>query len=417
MPPQLSVEKFIERSKAKYGSKYSYKDIPTQFEKGNKNATLTCTIHNNTFTCVIRSHLYDSKTGGCKQCASAAAFRPSQKKCDSEKQNTREILVSPVKNICSCTIWDRTTKDGQVKKKFAYYTKFEEHSKIHKNITENEINKLKQEYDSKCVKFSDIFRVKICDLTPHIIKYYRWVQPKIEYEYTNVPIDPYILGLWLGDGTSEQIETTNIDKVVITSWIEYAKSLGLDVTKYSITNRKTECMSWETPYIAKYYITTTNTNTKRLKNYIRIQFKKLNLLKNKHIPEIYLKNSVEIRKQLLAGLIDTDGHLCRNVYDIVQKNEKLSNNIFTLAQSLGFNTKIKKVSKTCHNNGKTNIYFKVTIGANQHSPNIPVKCERKKLDIDSKIMITNPRIGIHGNVVERKRENDLNICNINGQNS
>ena len=27
------------------------------------------------------------------------------------------------------------------------------------------------------------------------------------------------------------------------------------------------------------------------------------------------------------------------------------------------------------------------------------------------------RIGIHGNVVERKRENDLNICNINGQNS
>ena len=32
-------------------------------------------------------------------------------------------------------------------------------------------------------------------------------------------------------------------------------------------------------------------------------------------------------------------------------------------------------------------------------------------------MITNPRIDIHGNVVERKRENDLNICNINGQNS
>ena len=35
MPPQLSVQKFIERSKAKYGSKYSYSDILTQFEKGN----------------------------------------------------------------------------------------------------------------------------------------------------------------------------------------------------------------------------------------------------------------------------------------------------------------------------------------------------------------------------------------------
>ncbi len=37
--------------------------------------------------------------------------------------------------------------------------------------------------------------------------------------------------------------------------------------------------------------------------------------------------------------------------------------------------------------------------------------------IDSKIMITNPKIDIHGNVVERKIENYLNICNINAQNS
>ena len=405
MPPQLSVQKFIERSKAKYGSKYSYSDIPTQFEKGNKNATLTCTIHNNTFTCVIRSHLYDSKTGGCKQCASAAAFRPSQKKCDSEKQNTREILVSPVKNICSCTIWDRTTKDGQVKKKFAYYTKFEEHSKIHKNITENEINKLKQEYDSKCVKFSDIFRVKICDLTPHIVKYYRWIQPKIEYEYTNVPIDPYILGLWLGDGWSDRVSLTNIDKNCIVAWENFAKLNNLFVNKCNKIKRTTKSKEHETDIIYSYHIVDSLKKTNH--NSANKLFRSLNLLKNKHIPEIYLKNSVEIRKQLLAGLIDTDGHLCRNVYDIVQKNEKLSNNIFTLAQSLGFNTKIKKVNKTCCNNDKTNIYFKVNIGVNQHSPNIPVKCERKKLDIDSKIMITNPRIDIHGNVVEREIKNDL----------
>ena len=258
------------------------------FQHNSKRETkmLTCTIHNNTFTCVIRSHLYDSKTGGCKQCASAAAFRPSQKKCDSEKQNTKEILVSPVKNICSCTIWDRTTKDGQVKKKFAYYTKFEEHSKIHKNITENEINKLKQEYDSKCVKFSDIFRVKICDLTPHIIKYY--LQPKIEYEHTNVPIDPYILGLWLGDGYSDRVKLTNIDKNCIVVWENFAKSINMISIKCDGKKRTTKSKEHETDIIYSYHIVDSLKKTNH--NSANKLFRSLNLLKNKHIPEIYLKN-------------------------------------------------------------------------------------------------------------------------------
>jgi hypothetical protein len=46
------------------------------------------------------------------------------------------------------------------------------------------------------------------------------------------------------------------------------------------------------------------------------KLKGLDLIHNKHIPEIYLRNSKEVRLQVLAGLIDTDGHLASATYEI-----------------------------------------------------------------------------------------------------
>tara|TARA_Y100000389_G_scaffold126976_1_gene124327 strand:+ start:2468 stop:3685 length:1218 start_codon:yes stop_codon:yes gene_type:complete len=405
MPQKRTVADFIEKSKLKFGDKFSYELLPNEFKKGDNDITLICLNHNNTFTCKIRSHLYDSTHGGCKICANDNCYRPSQIKLETESENNKEILVSPVHDICSCTIWNRPAKDGSINKKIGYYTKFAQHSKTYKNPTDNELETLKKEYNAKCVKFTDIFSVKVSELTPYIIKNYRFVQPKIEYEYRDIPIEPYILGVWLGDGTTKSVEITNIDKVIIDEWVNYANSIGLSINKYDVHDRKTDCKSWETPFVARYYITTTNSKKTRLQNIARQQFKNLKLLGNKHIPEIYLKNTCDIRLQVLAGLIDTDGHLDRCAYEITQKSETLSKNIYSLAQSLGFNTQIKTVKKSCMVKGNKveNVYYKVNIGGNQHTPIIPVRCERKKLNMTSKCMITNPRIDIHGNIVERKR--------------
>ena len=35
----------------------------------------------------------------------------------------------------------------------------------------------------------------------------------------------------------------------------------------------------------------------------------LNLIQNKHIPDVYMKGSRQQRLQLLAGILDSDGHL------------------------------------------------------------------------------------------------------------
>ena len=49
----------------------------------------------------------------------------------------------------------------------------------------------------------------------------------------------------------------------------------------------------------------------------------IDVLGNKHIPHLYKANSREVRLQVLAGLIDTDGHQHGNTYDIIQKNKKV----------------------------------------------------------------------------------------------
>ena len=77
-----------------------------------------------------------------------------------------------------------------------------------------------------------------------------------------------------------------------------------------------------------------------------------NLIGNKHIPHIYKCNSREIRLQLLAGILDSDGSNIQNSYDIIQKNETLLDDIIYLARSLGFACYKKECKKSCMYNGE-----------------------------------------------------------------
>ena len=107
--------------------------------------------------------------------------------------------------------------------------------------------------------------------------------------------------------------------------------------------------------------------------------KKHKLIKNKHIPEIYKCNSREIRLELLSGIIDSDGSLSHSGYDIIQKNEKLLDDIIYLARSLGFAAYKTKCEKSCIYKGekKTGIYYRTNIHG-EGVETIPIKCERKK---------------------------------------
>jgi len=164
------------------------------------------------------------------------------------------------------------------------------------------------------------------------------LENSVSWKYKDVNLDPYLLGLWLGDGYSNGKEFSTNDEEIYDYWEKWAfnnKSIIVKTTnnyRYYIKHIDNDSSG----------IANTNFNAKINNNVLKEKLMYYNLINNKHIPYDYLINSEEIRLKILAGLIDTDGYVCNNGRRIVIISviEKLAKNIEFLAKSLGFNTNI-----------------------------------------------------------------------------
>ena len=135
----------------------------------------------------------------------------------------------------------------------------------------------------------------------------------IENQEISLPIDPYVLGVWLGDGRNRQGEICSGDAECFNEIEKRGYSVGKNLEK-----RDKRCES-RTIYGL----------TKSLKN--------LGLIHNKHIPEIYFKGSYQQRMDLLRGLMDSDGSVnpLRKQCVFMNRNKKLSEDLSFLLSTLG----------------------------------------------------------------------------------
>jgi superfamily II DNA or RNA helicase len=185
----------------------------------------------------------------------------------------------------------------------------------------------------------------------------------IDFQEQTVEFDPYLVGYWLGDGTSKDTGITTQESYIIKYLVDLFK------------HKHTDLYLRYTGYQYDYRI-----NSLKNKNSFKDFLRNNNLLNNKHIPHTYLSNSRQNRLALLAGIIDSDGYFNRNCIEIVQKNEVLLDNIVFLARSLGFACYKKKVIKTCTNakgGPVKGIYFLTNIYG-KGMEDIPTLCPRKK---------------------------------------
>lgn len=124
----------------------------------------------------------------------------------------------------------------------------------------------------------------------------------VTFPHQDVPIDPYIFGLWLGDGDSSKARFTSEDQEIIDYLTNYGISNNFDV-------RITDC---ENSKSCKHIYLASKTTT----NQFHTQLRELNVLNNKHIPDCYLFNDRETLLQMLAGLIDSDGTYTKNKHTV-----------------------------------------------------------------------------------------------------
>ena len=143
----------------------------------------------------------------------------------------------------------------------------------------------------------------------------------IEYSEKDLLIEPYLLGLWLGDGGKNSARITTVDHEIL----DTIRGYGYEVSSYDYKEH----------------------GVKKL----LVKLREINVLKNKHIPSEYLIGSINQRLELLQGLMDSDGTINKkgNYATFYNTDERIADGVFELVASLGM-IPSKRVKKTTHKN-------------------------------------------------------------------
>ena len=163
----------------------------------------------------------------------------------------------------------------------------------------------------------------------------------------DLPVDPYFLGVWLGDGTSTS--------AVITCGNDDVGFLSKELKKsgFHIESRRDKT-AWRMQIRNKTVDDIGNdiVVSKYGKDNLVKKMRGLDVIKNKHIPSEYLRASYEQRLSLMQGLMDTDGTADSRgrAQSFTSVNKRLAYDFSELAATFGIKCTIKESDPVC--NGK-----------------------------------------------------------------
>jgi len=160
----------------------------------------------------------------------------------------------------------------------------------------------------------------------------------IEMPAASLPVDPYVFGLWLGDGSKTQaaMAVGGGDEETI----ENIRDSGYQTrVKPRLINGRTH-----------YTVSIAGVDTpdgERVLNHLR----SMGVFANKHIPRIYVESSVNQRLSLLQGLMDSDGYCSKDGLCVfVNNNKAIVDGIAEVVRSLGMKAVVK--TKPSRSGGK-----------------------------------------------------------------
>ncbi len=180
-------------------------------------------------------------------------------------------------------------------------------------------------------------------IDPTKAKYFLPKSTAVEYTKKNYFIDPYLMGVLLGDGglSAGSVSFTNVDIELVEKVQEIVTSNGAKLTQNGITYRIVTDRGKSNPYLDE--VRRLKINTKSI---------------HKHIPYEYLQGSKEQRLELLRGLMDTDGTIDKRERSISfsSSSYRLISDVKKLALSLGLYVGRINPKETTHE-----LHYRITI--------------------------------------------------------
>lgn len=206
-------------------------------------------------------------------------------------------------------------------------------------------------------------------------------------------LDPYWLGLWLGDGDSDGACITKPEGPITDWWISHAHSKGHLVTHYDHGT----CPNWNI---------TTKTKDRNSANFFTLALKKLGVQGNKHIPDNYKYADRSTRLKLIAGLLDSDGHMSNSGYDWISKDKQMAEDLVFICRSVGLAAYLTSSVKGIKSTGFKGNYWRVSISGDCSV----IPCLQKPADERKQIK----RVTVTGITVEPVGEGDYYGFTIDG---
>lgn len=240
---------------------------------------------------------------------------------------------------------------------------------------------------------------------------------------STLPIDPYFVGVLLGDGsTRNTLAVTTMDAEIEDAVREVAATFGATVTVYQKPDNQAYTLNISYPGVGprgdrcghallaaeqlemiRFWSAcgdSAETIASRLgvsdgviddflrgRTYqvprselpLRDALEDLGLMRvrceDKRVPHVYKVASRDDRLAILAGLIDTDGSLSHAGFDYISKSRGLSEDVAFLARSLGLAAYVSECEKSCQT-GAVGTYWRVSI--NGHTDEVPTRLPRKQ---------------------------------------
>lgn len=158
----------------------------------------------------------------------------------------------------------------------------------------------------------------------------------IEYPERELPLEPYLMGLFLGDGCARTPRIySEINDVK-----EEIKILQKNCTKnnfeFILDTPLSQQNSNEEVIRIRHKNDICDKNGKVHKSVYCDTLKRLNVYNNKHIPDIYKYSSIQQRLDLLAGMFDSDGYASKIGHQrFIQKDKQMAYDVKEILESLG----------------------------------------------------------------------------------
>lgn len=259
---------------------------------------------------------------------------------------------------------------------------------VHTALQKSRAGKKKLEVVNKVMSTKELRSASLVD-KPGNLKWYIPMAEPAQFDPRSpeeTPIPGYALGALLGDGcvTTSNLSFASIDKDIIERVAEET-GLELKVVPYSEANRlarsvRQNCTPEEIIDCAYRFV-----GAKKLVKdleYLGLYGKRA---WEKSVPEAYLYSSVETRRAVLQGLLDTDGGIASvskspSSIEFTSTSEQLTDDLIFLVQSLGGTArKSAPVRKTYTHKGEKKIAprdaWRVSLQLPDHV--VPFHCKRK----------------------------------------